>query len=135
MKLLWKVDGVVDRLSALLTGWIPERWRWLIADRLNDWLPRQCWADWVGWAMREPRRDPDWRSDVPYRPINASCYDDARTAGRCYCGTLGSDGTTLGRGETVCVTRMPGRETDRLCSRPNGHDGMHRCGGVEWGAA
>lgn len=124
--------SAVDRLSALVSGVLPEKARWLIADRLNRWLPRQCWADWVGWAMREPRDDPDWRSDVPYCPINERCLKDAQSAGRCYCGTVGSDGTMLREGETVCVTPMPGRTRDRLCSRPHGHDGMHRCGGVEW---
>jgi hypothetical protein len=122
----------LDRLSALVSSVLPERARWAIAYRLNRWLPRQCWADWVFWAMRTPRDDPDWRSDVPYQPITAACRKDAESAGRCYCGTLGSDGTMLREGEFVCVTRMPGRERDRMCSRPAGHDGMHSCGGVEW---
>lgn len=127
--------STLDRLSAIVSGVLSEKARWRIADRLNRLLPKQCWASWVDWAMREPRDDPDWRSDVPNRPMGLSCITDARAAGRCYCGTLGSDMTRLKAGETVCVTRMPGSEMTRLCSRPDGHGGMHRCGGVEWGAA
>lgn len=87
------------------------------------------------WAMRD-RRDKGWGvvASLPWRPIGKACLDDAKGAGRCYCGTVGSDGTVLRYGETVCVTRMPGHEDGRrLCSLPGGHDGMHRCGGVEWG--
>ncbi len=123
--------SVLDRLSAIATGWLPKRARWAIADRLNRWLPNQCWADWVSWSLREPRRDPDWRSDVPNRPIGEACWKDARRNGRCYCGMLAADGVQLRRGETVCPSPMPG-VPNRYCSRPGGHDGMHRCGGVEW---
>jgi hypothetical protein len=111
-----------------------ERLRWWIADRANRWLPNQCWSDIVDWAMRE-RGDRGWGllASLPWRPIRQSCHDDARSAGRCYCGKVGSDGTVLRVGEFVCVTRMPGRPNDRLCSLPDGHELPHRCGGVEWG--
>jgi hypothetical protein len=124
--------SALDRLSAIVSGALPARARWWIAARLDRLLPNQCWSHWVDWALREPRDDPDWRSDVPNQPIAETCRMDAEAAGRCYCGTLGSDGTQLDAGEYVCVTPMPGRERDRLCSRPDGHDGLHRCGGVEW---
>lgn len=113
---------------------VSEKLRWRVAALAIRWLPRQCWADLVGWAMRD-RRDNEGAgvmARLPWQPIRQSCYEDARQAGRCYCGTVGSDGTRLREGETVCVTRMPGRENDRLCTRPDGHVGMHRCGGVEW---
>lgn len=114
-----------------------ERLRWRVAALANDWLPRQCWADLVSWALRDRRdnKGAGIAARLPWQPIGENCLEDARRTGRCYCGTVGSDGTALRRGETVCVTRMPGRESDRLCSRPNGHGGMHRCGGVEWGRA
>lgn len=112
-----------------------ERLKWRIADLVNR-LPGQCWADLVMWAMSdEPVRDTGLRAALPWRPIGKRCIEDAQASGRCYCGTVGSDGTVLRRGEAVCVTRMPGRENDRLCSRPGGHEGLHRCGDVEWGAA
>jgi hypothetical protein len=110
-----------------------ERLRWWIVDRVNR-IPGQCWADLVMWAMRD-RRDKGWgfHASMPWQPVGEGCRRDAERNGRCYCGTLGADGVQLRHGESVCMTRMPGREDDRLCSRPNGHDGMHRCGGVEWG--
>lgn len=111
-----------------------ERLKWWLADKLNR-LPGRCWSSLVDWAMHDYRDDPDWRSEVPWRPIDEGCRKDAEAAGRCYCGKLGSDGTVLRYGEYVCVTRMPGRENDRLCSRPYGHDGAHRCGAIEWGKA
>lgn len=109
--------------------------RWRIATLAVRWLPRQCWSDLVDWAMRDraDNKGAGIMARLPWCPIREGCYKDAQSAGRCYCGTLGSDGVRLGRGETVCVTPMPGRERDRMCSRPNGHDGFHRCGGVEWG--
>ena len=109
--------------------------RWRIAERVNR-LGNQCWADLVSWAMYErgDLKGAGLRARLPWRRIGRSCYEDARQAGRCYCGTVGSDGTVLRYGESVCVTPAPGH--DRwMCSRPNGHDGMHRCGGVEWGPA
>lgn len=109
-----------------------EALKWKVAGQLNR-LPGQCWADLVMWVLHRYRDDPDWRTAMPWRPMREGCRKDAEQAGRCYCGKLGSDGTTLGYGEYVCVTRMPGR-TDRLCSRPGGHDGMHQCGSVEWGS-
>lgn len=112
-----------------------ERLKWWVADLVNR-LPGQCWADLVMWAMSdEPVRDTGLRAALPWRPIGKRCIEDAQASGRCYCGTVGSDGTVLRRGEAVCVTRMPGRENDRLCSRPGGYEGLHRCGDVEWGAA
>lgn len=108
-----------------------ERLKWWLADKLNR-LPGRCWSSLVDWAMHDYRDDPDWRSEIPRAPITEGCRKDAERAGRCYCGKVGSDGTVLGYGEYVCVTPMPGRPNDRLCSRPHGHDGMHRCGGVEW---
>lgn len=113
-----------------------EKLRWRIATLANRWLPRQCWADLVGWVMRD-RRDNEGAgvmARLPWQPIREGCYKDAKRAGRCYCGALGSDGVLLREGETVCVTRMPGGDDNRLCSRPDGHDGLHRCGGVEWGS-
>lgn len=111
-----------------------ERLKWRIAVLVDDYGRRQCWADLVSWVLNdEPIRDKGLRSAMPWRPITPSCFRDARSAGRCYCGSVGSDGTVLGRGETVCPSPMPGRPTDRMCSRPNGHDGAHQCGGVEWG--
>lgn len=113
-----------------------ERLKWRIAyliDRLFH--RRQCWASLVSWVLNdEPIRDTGIRAALPWKPINEHCRRDAESAGRCYCGKVGSDGIVLGVGESVCVTPMPGREKDRLCSRPDGHDGMHRCGGVEWTA-
>lgn len=108
--------------------------RWRIADRVNR-LGNQCWADLVSWAMqdRADLKGAGLRARLPWRPIPQSCFDDARRAGRCYCGTVGSDGTILRRGEYVCPSPMPGRASDRMCSRPGGHDGLHRCGGTEWG--
>jgi hypothetical protein len=108
--------------------------RWRIADRLNR-LGNQCWADLVGWAVRDRRdlKGAGLRARLPWCPIRQSCYDDARQAGRCYCGTVGSDGTVLRKGQYVCPSPMPGRTNDWCCSRPGGHDGMHRCGGIEWG--
>ena len=111
-----------------------ERLKWRIADLLNR-LPGQCWSHHVDWALNEePMRDTGLRSALPWRPITEGCRKDAEAAGRCYCGYLGSDGTVLRYGQYVCVTRMPGRENDRLCSRPGGHEGMHRCGSTSWGA-
>lgn len=114
-----------------------EKAKWRVANLVADWLPRQCWADLVMWAMRDrgDNAGAGLKARLPWAPISETCYADVRNAGRCYCGSLGSDGVMLGRGESVCVTRMPGRERDRLCSRPDGHDGMHSCGGVEWGRA
>lgn len=112
-----------------------ERLKWRIAslvDRLFH--SRQCWSNLVDWVLNdEPIRDIGVRAALPWRPIGEGCHLDAKAAGRCYCGKLGSDGTVLRAGESVCVTRMPGREMDRLCSRPDGHDGPHRCGVAEWG--
>ncbi len=113
---------------------IPERLRWRIADLVNS--RTQCWSDLVSWVLNdEPIRDTGVKAALPWAPIGEGCRRDARQAGRCYCGKVGSDGTVLGSGEFVCPTPMPGRPNDRLCSLPNGHDGMHRCGTVEWGAA
>ncbi|MEU7904140.1 hypothetical protein [Actinoplanes sp. NPDC049118] len=112
-----------------------ERLKWRIADLINRlFYRRQCWSDLVDWVLDDaPIRDKGVRGALPWSPISVSCRLDAASAGRCYCGKLGSDGTVLRPGERVCVTRMPGRENDRLCSRPDGHGGMHRCGVVEWG--
>jgi hypothetical protein len=112
-----------------------EALRWRVAVLADRWLPCQCWADLVMWAMRD-RADNEGAgiaARLPWQPIRKSCYEDAERAGRCYCGTIGSDGTVLRRGEYVCTASMPGRESDRYCSRPGGHDGDHRCGVVEWG--
>lgn len=108
--------------------------RWWIADLVNRiFYRRQCWADLVSWVMDSSRtREKGLRARLPWRSINKHCLRDAESAGRCYCGKVGSDGTVLRYGQTVCVTRMPGRETDRLCSRPGGHEPPHRCGDVEW---
>lgn len=113
-----------------------SRLKWRIADLVNRaFYRRQCWADLVSWVLDSKRtRDEGLRARLPWRPINEHCLRDAESAGRCYCGKVGSDGTVLGRGESVCVTRMPGRERDRLCSRPGGHEPPHRCGAVEWEA-
>jgi hypothetical protein len=115
-----------------------EKLRWKIADLVNRvFHRRQCWADLVTWAMHDRKRDPGagLAYNLPWRPIEETCFKDAERAGRCYCGKVGSDRVVLRADEKVCVTRMPGRTDDRLCSRPDGHDGMHRCGGVEWGRA
>jgi hypothetical protein len=114
-----------------------ERWKWRIADRINQLFHRrQCWADLVSWVLDSERiRDTGVRAALPWRPITETCRKDAIACGRCYCGKLGSDGVVLRANEKVCVTRMPGRDADRLCSRPDGHAGMHRCGGVEWSRA
>lgn len=109
-----------------------ERVKWRIAELLNL-SRRQCWTDLVSWVLYRWKNDPDWRSLNPWSPIGESCRRDAAACGRCYCGKLASDGSVLRRGEYVCVTPMPGRASDRMCSRPDGHDGFHRCGGVEWG--
>lgn len=112
------------------------RLRWWVADRVNR-LRAQCWSDLVDWALHDRKDDPGQglRAGIPWRPIGESCRKDAQSAGRCYCGKVGSDGTVLRYGEYVCPTPMPGQATRRVCSRPGGHDGMHRCGGIEWGTA
>lgn len=112
-----------------------ERLKWWIATQV-DRLRGQCWADLVSWVLDSKSvRDPGIRAALPWRPVSEICRKDADMNGRCYCGKLGSDGTALGEGDSVCVTPMPGRPLDRLCSRPHGHDGLHRCGDVEWGAS
>lgn len=113
-----------------------ESLKWRVATLVNR-LGNQCWSDLVMWAMRDRRdnKGAGVMARLPWAPIGETCYRDAERAGRCYCGSVGSDRTVLRAGESVCVTRMPGRENDRLCSRPDGHDGMHRCGGVEWSKA
>lgn len=111
--------------------------RWRIAILIDRWFHQsQCWADLVFWAMQDrgDLKGAGLAAHLPWQPIGESCRRDAETAGRCYCGKLGSDGTVLRAGESVCVSYMPGRERNRLCSRPNGHDGTHRCGGIEWGS-
>lgn len=86
------------------------RWKWWIADQL-DRLGGQCWADLVGWVLHTYREDPDWRSAVPWRPIGESCHKDAAACGRCYCGKLAADGSTLRHGETVPVPEPEGDPT------------------------
>lgn len=61
--------------------------RWHIA-QLIDRLPGQCWADLAGWAMRDRYDDPDWRSDIPWRPMSDLCRQDLARIGSCYCGKL-----------------------------------------------
>lgn len=111
-----------------------EGLKWWIASQLNR-LRSQCWADLVSWVLDTRHGGTDLRGRLPWRPISGMCRRDAEECGRCYCGKLASDGTVLRWSESVCVTHMPGRQNDRLCSRPDGHDGLHRCGGVEWGRA
>lgn len=65
---------------------MPEKWKWWVAGLL-DKLPGQCWADLVGWVYRNRRDDPDWRSDIPWRPIR-TCREDFARVGSCYCGKL-----------------------------------------------
>ena len=117
---------MVDRIEHL-------KWRTaMLVNRLFH--RRQCWADLVSWVLDTERvRDTGLAAKLPWRPIGPSCYLDAEAAGRCYCGKVGADGVVLRYDEKVCVTPMPGRTKDRMCSRPDGHDGMHKCGGVEWG--
>lgn len=64
-----------------------ERIRFRIAN-LVDKLPGQCWADLVGWVYRDNRDDPDWRSEIPWRPIGYTCRTDLARNGACYCGKL-----------------------------------------------
>lgn len=92
-----------------------ERWKWRLAHLVADRAPRrQCWSDLVDWVVNDsPVRLTGLRYALPWRPIGKSCVADARASGRCYCGTVGADGTVLPRGASVCVTRMPGREADR----------------------
>jgi hypothetical protein len=109
-----------------------ERLKWRIASLVNG-LRNQCWTDLVNWVYNdESIRDTGVKAALPWRPIGESCRKDAERASRCYCGKVGFDGTVLGRGEFVCPTPMPSRPNDRMCSLPNGHDGMHRCGEVRW---
>ena len=95
---IWdRIDIALAHVAALL----PEKARWFIAERANRHLPRQCWSDLVMWAMRDPKDDPDWRCDLPWRPIGEICRKGAQDCGRCYCGKLAADGSVLRAGETV----------------------------------
>lgn len=71
-----------------------ERIRFHIAN-LVDRLPGQCWADLVGWAMRDNRDDPDWRSEIPWRPIGPTCRSDLARVGSCYCGKLRAEAAAV----------------------------------------
>lgn len=79
---------------------LPERLRWRIADLVN--FRNQCWADLVSWVLNdEPIRDTGIKAALPARPITDICRKDAARNGRCYCGKVAADGSTLRRGETV----------------------------------
>lgn len=67
-----------------------EKLRWRIADWVERWLPGQCWSDLVDWVLRDRRDDPDpdWRSEIPWRPIREGCRRDLARVGSCYCGKL-----------------------------------------------
>jgi hypothetical protein len=66
-----------------------------IAD-LIDRLPGQCWTSLAMWSMSTVREDP-----VPWKPQDWMCRKDAARNGRCYCGKLAADGSTLRRGEKI----------------------------------
>ena len=91
----------VDVAVAWAASKLSEKTRWDVAMWVNDHVPGQCWSNLVMWAIREPMDDPDWRSDVPLRPITESCRKDAQACGRCYCAKLAADGSMLRPGETV----------------------------------
>lgn len=59
-----------------------EKTRWRIAYRLNR-LPRQCWADLVGWALYGT--DADHKPWTPRENIQR-CRKDRDEIGCCYCG-------------------------------------------------
>lgn len=64
-----------------------ERLRWRIATLVSR-LPGQCWADLAGWVTRDRRDDPDWRSSIPWRPVDDDCRRGVSRFGACYCGKL-----------------------------------------------
>lgn len=62
------------------------RFRFWIAALTDRWLPGQCWADLVMWALdRGPRGE---HGVLPWKPQSGGCRADAARCGRCYCGKV-----------------------------------------------